>query len=74
MVPDHVEAAKWMRKAADQGDSTAQESLGLMYHRGDGVPQDYVLAHMWSILAVAQGAKPANWRGTSATIGASAIC
>ncbi len=36
-MPDHVEAAKWMRKAADQGDSTAQESLGLMYHRGDGV-------------------------------------
>ena len=30
-----------------------------MYHRGDGVPQDYVLAHMWSILAVAQGAKGA---------------
>ena len=26
-----------------------------MYHRGDGVPQDYVQAHMWWNLAAAQG-------------------
>jgi TPR repeat protein len=29
--------------------------LGIMYHEGLGVPQDYVLAHMWFNLAAAQG-------------------
>lgn len=31
-----------------------------MYHRGDGVPQDYVLAHMWWNLAAAQGVEDAR--------------
>jgi TPR repeat protein len=26
-------------------------NLGVSYHRGEGVPQDYVQAHMWSNLA-----------------------
>ena len=46
---------KWYRKAADQGDSTAQYNLGFMYASGHGMPQDYVTAHMWFDLSAARG-------------------
>ncbi len=42
---------KWYRKAAEQGRANAQHNLGVMYERGQGVPQDYAQAHMWFILA-----------------------
>ena len=32
-----------------------QHNLGVMYAQGNGVPQDFVLAHMWTNLAAAQG-------------------
>jgi len=44
---DYAEAAKWYRKAAEQGDANAQSNLGIMYAKGQGLPQNYVLAHMW---------------------------
>jgi TPR repeat protein len=34
---DHAEAARWYRKAADQGNALAQFGLGLMYDQGHGV-------------------------------------
>jgi uncharacterized protein len=37
----------WSRRAAEQGDSLAQYSLGLLYDRGQGVPQDIVEANKW---------------------------
>ena len=37
---DYTEAAKWYRKAAEQGNGPAQASLGQMYFRGEGVPED----------------------------------
>ena len=37
---DYKEAAKWYRKAADQGDAWAQISLGDMYVTGRGVVKD----------------------------------
>ena len=40
--------------AAEQGDVFAQFNLGHLYDNGDGVPQDYVQAHMWSNLAAAK--------------------
>ena len=52
---NHSEAAKWFRKAAEQGGIFAQTCLGYLYERGEGVPQDYALAHMWLNLATAQG-------------------
>jgi len=52
-------AVKWYRLAADQGDADAQSSLGAMYYQGQGVPQDYVCAHMWFDLAAAHGEKDA---------------
>jgi uncharacterized protein len=56
---DFAAAASWYRKAAEQGIADAQVNLGVMYGAGRGVPQDYVLAHMWLNLAAAGGTKDA---------------
>ena len=40
--------------AAEQGDGSAQTNLGFMYHYGQGVPQDYLQAHMWYNLAISR--------------------
>jgi uncharacterized protein len=60
---DHREAVKWARLAAEQDCekkfrvhaicAQAQAILGVAYLYGLGVPQDYVLAHMWANLAAA---------------------
>ena len=44
---DFVKAAKEWRDLADQGDSSAQFNLGLLYYDGKGVPQDYTEAANW---------------------------
>jgi len=46
---------KELRPLAEQGDAEAQANLWAMYYKGRGVLQDYVLAHMWTNLAAAQG-------------------
>ena len=46
---------KWYRKAANQGDADAQNNLGLMYNKGQGVMEDYVEAYKWYSLSAAQG-------------------
>ena len=56
---DYSTALKEFRPLVDQGDPLAQATLGLMYAEGQGVPQDYVLAHMWMNLAAAKGVKEA---------------
>jgi uncharacterized protein len=38
---------KWMRKAAEQGLSSAQIAVGDLYFKGDGVKQDYSKAVEW---------------------------
>ena len=40
--------------------AVAQFSLGVMYSKGRGVPQDYVQAHMWDNLAAAQDIEDAR--------------
>ena len=42
------------RQAADQGHAGAQYDLGVMYHSGQGVPQDDVEAHKWYNLAASR--------------------
>jgi TPR repeat protein len=55
--------ALWSRLEAARGDAGAQHRLSRMYARGEGAPQDFVLAHMWAGLAAAQGdARAAEWR------------
>ena len=50
---------KWYRKAAEQGLTPAQNNLGFMYNKGQGVPRDYVQAHKWFNLAATKGDKDA---------------
>ena len=43
-----------LRKAAEQGDATAQVALGLMCAKGEGVPEDGRKAVKWFRLAAEQ--------------------
>jgi uncharacterized protein len=50
---DYKSAVFWLKKSADQGAFSGQYGLAGLYVQGEGVPQDYVMAHMWYNLAVA---------------------
>ena len=52
---DYKEAAKWYKLSAEQGDSGAQSSLGLMYQNGEGVPQNDIEGVKWLRLSAEQG-------------------
>ena len=54
---DYKTAHKLWFPLAEQGEARAQYNVGLMYANGRGVPQDYVLAHMWWNLAGSNGVK-----------------
>ncbi len=54
-VGDNVEAVKWYRKAAEQGNATAQNNLGVCYENGDGVAKDMKEAVKWYQKAAEQG-------------------
>jgi hypothetical protein len=56
---DYATALKELLPLAEQGDASAQAVLGGMYEEGQGVPQDYVHAHMWYNRASAAGVKEA---------------
>ena len=51
---DDVEAVRWCRLAAEQGNANAQNNLGFRYASGEGVPEDDVLAYMWFNLSAAE--------------------
>jgi TPR repeat protein len=55
VAKDNVEAVKWFRKAAEQGNSDGQYNLGVMYQNGWGVEKDYVQAVNWFRKAAEQG-------------------
>ncbi len=48
---NYVEAEKFFREAAEQGDITAQTMLGTMYLFGQGVQQDRQIAEKWLLKA-----------------------
>jgi hypothetical protein len=50
---DYAAAAAAYRKAAVLGFPLAQNNLARLYETGRGVPQDFILAHMWHTLAAA---------------------
>ena len=52
---DYVTAAKLMRLSADQGYANAQNNLGVLYFKGQGVTQDYKEAVKWYRLSADQG-------------------
>ncbi len=52
---NYAEAARWFRRAAEQGHAESQYNLGLLYGNGQGVPYDYGTAARWTRLAAEQG-------------------
>ena len=48
-------AIKELKPLGEQGNVKAQELVGLMYYRGQGVPEDNALALKWFLLAAKQG-------------------
>ena len=58
-----AEAAKWWRKAADQGHAQAQFELGCLYYVGEGVEQDGA-----EVLRTGSLRRFAFWHGVSDTV------
>lgn len=58
---DHKTALRLVRQLADQGLSSAQYNLGVMYEQGQGMPQDYAEAAKWFRKAAEQGHPPAQY-------------
>ena len=52
---DYATALLLWRSAAEEGSADAQFQLGLMYHKGDSVAQDFKEALKWYRLAAEQG-------------------
>ncbi len=57
---NHVEAAKWFRRAAEQGDELGQQLLAQLYVSGKGVPQDFAEAARWLSYSAEQGFAPSQ--------------
>ena len=51
---DFATALQIWRPRATQGVAFAQVNVGIMYYSGQGVPQNYVQAHMWVDLAASR--------------------
>jgi len=51
---DYGKAFRLMKPLAEQGYPKPQHDLGVMYAKGQGVPQDYVQAYMWFSLAASR--------------------
>ena len=67
---DFAAALREWRPLAEQGDASAQFSLGLSYENGDGVPRDYTKARQWYEKAAVQGdAKAQLYLGLQSAFG-----
>jgi TPR repeat protein len=51
--PNFREAAKWLRRSAEKGHGEAQARLAELFLQGKGVPENFVEAYKWLILAEA---------------------
>ena len=49
-----------LKEKAEKEDATAQFNLGVKYHAGEGVPQDYAEAVKWYRMAAVQGHAPSQ--------------
>jgi TPR repeat protein len=64
MPRNHPEAIKWYRKAAEQGDATAEGTLGICYYYGSGVSRDMRKGVKWFEMAAEHGdAESARYLG-----------
>jgi uncharacterized protein len=44
---DCAESMRWDLMAADAGDTTGMDNIGLLYQNGQGVPQNHTEAGRW---------------------------
>ncbi len=58
---DYATALREWKPLAEQGDADAQFNLGLMYSKGQGVPQDYAEAVKWFRKSAEQGDAAAQY-------------
>ncbi len=58
---DYAAALQELEPLAEQGDPRAQFRLGVMYQRGEGVPQDDAKGARWLLRAAAQGHAEAHY-------------
>jgi hypothetical protein len=58
---NYAEAARWYRKAAEQGHASAQNGLAWMYNNGKGVAKNYAEAVRWYRKAAEQGHASAQY-------------
>ena len=61
MTEDLQEAIKWFRKSAEQGNASAERTLGEAYFYGIGVPVDQTQGAMWYRKAAEQGNQDAEY-------------
>ena len=58
---DYATAFRLMKPLAEQGYAKAQYNLGVMYHKGEGVPADHAEAVKWYRRAAEQGIADAHY-------------
>ncbi len=58
---DYGKAIYWLERAADQEVAQAEYNLGVIYAKGQGVPQNYVKANYWYEKAADQGYAQAEY-------------
>lgn len=61
-APDADAAARWLKRAAEDGHADAQDLLGRMYAEGRGIAQNSALSKSWLEKAADQGHPDARWR------------
>ncbi len=52
VLAGQTEAAKWFRKAAEQGHAPSQMILGKLYYKGEGVEKNWVESYAWNSVAM----------------------
>jgi hypothetical protein len=72
---DYVPAMRVFRALAEQGNAKAQNVLGVMFRKGEGVPKNPARAHMWLSFAAKRGdaTAKAELRAVSRTMTAQEI-
>jgi len=58
---DYATAYRLIKPLAEQGIAKTQYNLGVMYHKGEGIPQDYTEAMKWYQKAAEQGLAAAQY-------------
>lgn len=59
---DYIKSLEMLLPLAQSGDAVAQEVLGFMYARGEGIPTDETAAYQWFTLAAEAGRTEAQFQ------------